>query len=68
MRDLQLNELINVNGGCAEHCWGDFEAGDLAAVTIGGIVAGSAGGPAGAAAGGAGAALAYLLGVVWTEE
>jgi hypothetical protein len=67
MQTLSKTDLMAVSGGCEEYCWGDFEMGDFAAQTIGGGVAGLAGGPLGAMGGAAGAAVAYLFGVAWTD-
>ncbi|WP_420934322.1 hypothetical protein ACOJR9_18410 [Alteromonas sp. A081] len=67
MQTLNNTDLMAVSGGCAEFCWGDFEVGDLAAQTIGGGIAGLAGGPMGAVGGAAGAALAYFFSVAWTD-
>lgn len=55
-----------VSGGCEEYCWGDFAAGGLAAVFVGGAVAGSAAVLAGAAVGAIAGAVTYLLDVAWT--
>lgn len=67
MQLLDETDLTAVSGGCEQYCWGDFEMGDFAAQTIGGGIAGSVGGPMTALGGAAGAAVAYLLGVAWTD-
>ncbi|MGQ8366864.1 hypothetical protein [Glaciecola sp. 1036] len=67
MQVLDQASIQQVNGGCAELCWGDFDAGEMAAQVAGGAIAGSLAGPAGAAAGAVGAAAAYIFDVLWTD-
>lgn len=68
MQRLNTLEVEQVNGGCAEYCWGDFDIGSFGASVIGGAVAGSFAGPVGALGGAAGAATTYILEVMWTDD
>lgn len=67
MKELSINEIQNVNGGCYDLCWGDFEAGGLLAAGVGGAIAGIGGGPMGMLGGSAGGMVAYMLEVMWTD-
>ncbi|WP_105200307.1 hypothetical protein [Pseudoalteromonas sp. T1lg10] len=59
MRELNVNEIEEVNGGCAEHCWGDFSSEDFSSA----ISAGSLLGARGALVAGA----VYLAAVAWFD-
>jgi len=59
MRELKVNEIKEVNGGCEEHCWGDYSNEGLSSA----ISAGSVLNPAAGIAFGA----AYLVGVMWFD-
>ena len=59
MRELSVNEFQEVNGGCAEHCWGDFSSKDLSsAMSAGGML-----GVKGALVAGA----IYIAAVAWFD-
>lgn len=59
MRELNVNEIEQVNGGCEEHCWGDFSTEDLSsAVNAGGLYS-----PVGGLITGG----IYLLSVMWFD-
>lgn len=67
MKNLDMNEIQAVSGGCREHCWGDFQAGGLAAAAVGGGMAGMVGGPVGMGMGMLSASVTYLLTVAWSD-
>ena len=46
MKQLMLNDIERVSGGCAEHCWGDFSLAGLGASLLAGAISGLRGGPA----------------------
>jgi hypothetical protein len=59
MRELNVNEVEQVNGGCEEHCWNDFSTEDLSsAVSAGGLISPAAGVITGGI---------YLLSVMWFD-
>ena len=68
MKELNVTEISQISGGCAEHCWGDFDIGGLSASMAGGAIAGSVGGPVGAFAGAIGGGIAYSLSIVWSDK
>lgn len=59
MRKLKNIEIDQVNGGCEEHCWGDFSVEGLSsAISAGGLInsyIGLAGG------------VTYLFAVMWFD-
>ena len=38
MKQLMLNDIERVSGGCAEHCWGDFSLAGLGASLLAGAI------------------------------
>lgn len=65
MQELKLNETYQVTGGCAKHCWGDVNLGEIAGNAVGGAIAGSRAGLGGAVVGAVGAAVGTLLSQLW---
>ncbi|WP_440055280.1 Blp family class II bacteriocin [Pseudoalteromonas sp. T1lg65] len=62
MREINVNEIEAVNGGCAEHCWGNQSLEDTVGGAIGGAIAGARGGLGGAILGAIGGAVAVIIG------
>jgi len=58
MRELNVNEIQEVNGGCAEYCWGEASTEEFIAAVSSGARFGAAGAVA--------AALAYGFKIAWT--
>jgi hypothetical protein len=61
MRELNVNEMKIIGGGCAEHCWGDLTVKDIVGGAIGGAIGGSRGGLAGAAWGAIGGIITAIV-------
>jgi len=58
MRELNQNEIKQVDGGCAEHCWGEASMEGF----IGAVSSGARFGSLGAAMG----AIGYAMKIAWT--
>jgi hypothetical protein len=58
MRELNVNEIKQVDGGCAKNCWGDASIAGF----IGAVSSGARFGFAGAVAGG----VAYAMKIAWS--
>lgn len=61
MQILLETEVNQVNGGCADHCWGDASWSGAAGAAVGGALANARGGVGGMLLGAAGGAAGYLL-------
>ena len=59
VRELNVNEVKEVNGGCFDYCWGDYSSAGLS----GAMSLGSTLNPASGLAAGA----IYLIGVMWFD-
>lgn len=59
MKTLTMNEVGQVSGGCAEHCWGDFSFAGFAASVAAGGLGGARGGLGGFALGAIAGGLSY---------